>query len=150
MLSRFLMIVFAFAILLGGTFFFLSDSSYQNSLQSRVYYFLGNYQEAYDLAKSAHDEDSYNKMAFTVMTQSKIALKYEKYIEQGNEYFKTIDEISSRDKVTLADKSKVKLMCEIMMDEYQTLVPTPLTDEKLQINAGIIKKKFEQLYAELF
>ena len=150
MLSRILMVGGVILILVLSAFFFASNGSYQNSLQARVYYFLGNYDEAHELATKAHQEDRYNKMAFTVMTQSKIALKYENYIKQGNAYFKNIDAISAQKEITLSDKSKVKLICEIMIEEYETLVPTPLTDETLQENAKKMVEKFKQLYEELF
>ena len=150
MLSRIVMTASVILLLILSAFFFASNSSYQNSLQSRVYYFLGNYQEAYDLAFKAHQEDRYNKMAFTVMTQSKIALKYEEYIKQGNAYFQVIDKISSQKEVTSSDKSKVKIMCEVMIEGYEGLTPSPLTDETLQENAQKMMAKFKQLYGELF
>jgi hypothetical protein len=138
-------------ILLGGSvYFFSSNSSYQNSIQARIYYFLGNYESAYDLAKEAYEQDSYNKMANTVMTQSKIAKEYEAYIKQGNEYFVRIDEISSKKDYTEADKVRVKMMCEIMIDSYENLVPSILTDESLQVSSRKMQKKFIQLHEELF
>ena len=150
MLSRVIMVTSVILLLALSAFFFASNSSYQNSLQARVYYFLGNYEEAHALATKAHEEDRYNKMAFTVMTQSTIALKYESYIKQGNTYFKLIDAISAQKEVTLADKSRVKIMCEVMIEQYETLVPTPLTDDALQESARMMVEKFKQLHAELF
>ncbi|HIP31102.1 MAG TPA: hypothetical protein EYG83_09910, partial [Sulfurospirillum arcachonense] len=91
MLSKIKLIIFTVMLLGGSVYFFSSNSSYQNSIQARIYYFLGNYGSAYDLAKKAYEQDSYNKMANTVMTQSKIAKEYEAYIQQGNEYFVRID-----------------------------------------------------------
>ena len=138
-------------VLLGGSvYFFNSNSSYQNSIQARVYYFLGNYESAYELSKKAYEQDSYNKMANTVMTQSKIAKEYEAYIKQGNEYFASIDEISSKKDYTEADKVRVKIMCEVMIDSYESLVPSTLTDKSLQLSSQKMQKKFIQLYEELF
>lgn len=138
-------------MLLGGSvYFFSSNSSYQNSIQARIYYFLGNYGSAYDLAKKAYEQDSYNKMANTVMTQSKIAKEYEAYIQQGNEYFVRIDDISSKKVYTEADKVRVKMMCEIMIDSHDELAPSTLTDESLQKSSLKMQKKFIQLYEELF
>jgi len=150
MLSKINLIIFV-VVLLGSSFFYFSaNSSYKNSVQSRVYYMLGNYESAYELAKKAYDEDSYNKMANTVMTQSKIALSYEKYITQGNEYLKKIDEISLKKEYSQEDKVRVKFMCEIMVESYDDLKPSTLTDESLQQNSKKMQKKFKQLYAELF
>jgi hypothetical protein len=150
MLSKMKLIIFVSIILGGSVYFFSSNSSYQNSIQSRVYYFLGNYDSAYELAKEAYDQDNYNKMANTVMTQSKIAKEYEAYIKQGNEYFKKIDKISSQKEYTPADKVRVKMMCEIMIDSYKNLVPSTMTEESLQNESQKMQKKFIQLYEELF
>ena len=150
MLSKIKLIIFTVMLLGGSVYFFSSNSSYQNSIQARIYYFLGNYENAYDLAKKAYEQDSYNKMANTVMTQSKIAKEYEAYIQQGNEYLVRIDEISSKKNYTEADKVRVKMMCEIMIDSHDELSPSTLTDESLQESSQKMQKKFIQLHEELF
>jgi len=150
MLSKIKLILFVVVILGGSVYFFSSNFSYQNSIQARVYYFLGNYDSAYELAKEAYAQDSYNKMANTVMTQSKIAKEYEAYIEQGNEYFEKIDKISSKKDYTEADKARIKMMCEIMIESYKNLVPSNMTEESLLENSQKMQKKFIQLYEELF
>jgi len=150
MLSKIKLIIFV-VILLGGSFlYFSSNSSYKSSVQARVYYMLGNYSNAYELAKESYEEDNYNKMAHTVMIQSEIAINYEKYINDGNEYLKKIDEISLKKEYSEKDKTRVKFMCEIMIESYDDLKPSTLTDETLQKNSKKIQKKFKQLYAELF
>ena len=138
-------------IVFGGSFlYFTSNSSYKNSVQARVYYMLGNYESAYKLAKESYEEDNYNKMAHTVMTQSEISIQYEKYINEGNKYLQKIDVISSKQDYTQEDKTRVKFMCEIMIESYDDLKPSTLTDKILQENSKKIQKKFKQLYAELF
>ncbi len=150
MLSKINLIIFVIVLFGGSFFYFSSNSSYKNSVQARVYYMLGNYDSAYTLAKESFNEDSYNKMANTVMIQSEIALSYEKYINEGNEYLRKIDAISSKKEYTQEDKTRVKFMCEIMIDSYDDLNPSTLTDETLQKNSKKVQKKFKQLYAELF
>jgi hypothetical protein len=150
MLSKIYLILFSIVLLGGSAYYFTVNSSYQNSIQARVYYFLGNYKSAYELAKSAYDADNYNKMAFTVMVQSKIAKSFENYIEQGNIYLKKIDKISSQNKYSDADRIRVKMMCEIMIESFDNLKPSTLTDKVLQENSKKIYTKFKQLYKELF
>ena len=150
MLSKIKLIIFLFIILGGSVYFFSSNSSYQNSIQARVYYFLGNYDSAYELAAKAYKQDSYNKMANTVMTQSKIAKEYEDYIKQGNDYFNKIDKISSKKDYNEADKVRVKMMCEIMIDSYKDLVPSTMTEKSLLKKSKKMQKKFIQLHEELF
>ncbi|WP_024954261.1 hypothetical protein [Sulfurospirillum arcachonense] len=150
MLSKINLIIFTIVIFAGSFYYFNSNSSYQNSIQARVYYFLGNYDSAYELAKKAYEEDTYNKMANTVMIQSKIAKTYESYIQQGNDYLQKIDEISIKKDYTQADKARVKMMCEIMIESYKNLAPSTLTDKTLQETSQKMQKKFIQLYEELF
>ena len=150
MLSKIKLIIFVVFLLGGSVYFFSSNLSYQNSIQARVYYFLGNYNSAYGLAKKAYEQDKYNKMANTVMTQSKIAKEYESYIEEGNRYLKKIDEISSKKDYNEADKTRVKMMCEIMIESYKNLSPSTMTEESLLKKSQKMQKKFIQLYEELF
>jgi len=150
MLSKIKLIIFVVFLLGGSVYFFSSNLSYQNSIQARVYYFLGNYNSAYELAKKAYEQDKYNKMANTVMIQSKIAKEYESYIEEGNRYLKKIDEISSKKDYNEADKTRVKMMCEIMIESYKNLSPSTMTEESLLKKSQKMQKKFIQLYEELF
>ena len=150
MLSKIVLVVVAFLFLSLSGIYFMGNSSYQNSFESRFYYFIGNYSKAYKLAKKAYAEDSYNKMAFTVLTQSKIAKEYVDYIKTGNQYFDKIDKISSKKLYEDGDKVRVKLICEVMMGNYEKLVPTKLTDKDLVKNAKQMYDKFKQLYQQLF
>ncbi len=150
MLSKFLFIVGVIAVFGFGALYFVYNSSYQDSFEARFYYFIGNYEKAYTLSKRAYEKDSYNKMAFTVFTQSKIALNYEEYIKEGNKYLGKIEKISSSDVYNQADKVRVKMMCEIMIDRYKRLTPTKLTDKSLLENSKKIYMKFKKLYDELY
>jgi len=150
MLSKFLFVMSAIVLLGLGALYFVFNSSYQDSFEARFYYFIGNYEKAYMLSKRAYEKDSYNKMAFTVFTQSKIALNYEEYIKEGNRYLEKIEKISSSKKYSEADKIRVKMMCEIMIDRYKKLSPTKLTDKELLENSKKIYMKFKKLYDELY
>jgi tetratricopeptide (TPR) repeat protein len=144
-------LIFFTLLIFGASFYYFSTSpSYQNSTQARVYYFLGNYEKAYELAKISLEEDIYNKMASTVLTQSKIAKEYEAYIELGNEFLKRIDKISLKEEFSKEDRVRVKMMCQIMIESYSNLAPSTLTKESLQESSKKMQKKFIQLYEELF
>lgn len=150
MLSKIILVVLSISFLLIGVFYFATDSSYQDSFEARFYYFIGNYNKAYKFAKKAYTKDAYNKIAFTVLTQSKIAKKYVDYIETGNRYLEKIDKISSKKEYKSDDRARIKLMCEIMLGNYKKLSPTKLTNQDLIDNAKNINDKFEQLYKKLF
>ncbi len=150
MLSKIILVAVSILFLLASGFYFLTNSSYQDSFEARFFYLIGNYEKAYEFAKKAYSSDPYNKMAFTVLTQSKIASQYVQYIKTGNEYFDRINQISSKKEYSDADKARIKLMCEIMLGDYKKLVPTKLTNSDLIENAKKLDDKFRQLYKELF
>ena len=150
MLSKIVLLTVSSVFLLLSGFYFFADSSYQDSFEARFYYFVGNYNKAYEFAKRSYDKDPYNKMAFTVLTQSKIATQYVDYIKTGNEYLNRINAISSKKIYNDADKVRIKLMCEITLGDYKKLSPTKLTDTELIKDARKLNDKFEQLHRELF
>ncbi len=150
MLSKVVLVSLSILFLLSSGFYFLTNTSYQDSFEARFYYLVGNYKKAYDFAKKSYDKDPYNKMAFTVLTQSKIATEYVNYIKTGNDYFSRIDKISSKKDYSDADRIRIKLMCQIMLGEYKKLVPTKLTNSDLVKDAKKLDDKFQQLYKELF
>lgn len=149
-LFKLFMIIFAVAIVFGGYFYFSKSSSYQKSIQAKIYYSLDNYNEAFKLSRQAYKEDSYNKMALTIFTQSKISKAYVDYTSEGKSYLEKISEISSRRKLTGGDTERIKLMCEVMIEKYQFISPTKLTNPLLVEEAKKTYEKFEKLHKELF
>ena len=89
--------------------------------------------------------DVYNRMASTIMAQSITSLKYVKYIEMGKKYMKDINEIATHEFISDADKSKIRLICEIMIASYIKLAPSVITDDKLVEDSAAYYKKFEKL-----
>lgn len=130
--------------------YFISNPSYQNSLQARINYFLHDYKSAYKYAKISLDDDKYNKMAFTILAQSKIAIEHEDYIKQGEVYLSKINAISRKKEVLSQDKSRIKFMCEIMIEDYKNLPLSKLTDNSLKQKAKETHDKFKQIYDALF
>ncbi len=130
-------------LIMGG--YFLVNPSYQKSIQAKYYFEIGEYNEAYTLANEAFSLDVYNRMASTVMAQSKTSLKYVKYIDMAKEYMVKINEIAKHDSITDADKAKMRIMSEIVIDSYVKLAPSVITDTELVKEAATYHKNFEQL-----
>ena len=59
-------------------------------MEAKTFYELGEYEKAYQLAKKAYELEPYNRMAFTILTQSEIAKEWKNYIEESKNYFKKI------------------------------------------------------------
>ncbi|MDH4945201.1 hypothetical protein [Sulfurimonas sp. C5] len=125
--------------------FFLTNPSYEKSLQAKYYYEIGDYHEAYKLANEAFVLDVYNRMASTIMAQSKTSMKYEKYIEQSKSYLREINDIIANDTIDEAKRSKIKLMSEVMVDSYIKLAPSVVTDKALVDEAARYHEQFEKI-----
>ena len=130
-------------LVMGG--YFLTHPSYDKSIRAKYYYEIGDYKQAYPLAKEAFSLDVYNRMASTVMAQSQTSLKYVSYIEMGKKYMQEIDEIATKEVISDADKAKIRLICEIMMSAYIKLAPSVVTDKELVRQTAKYHDSFEKL-----
>jgi len=137
-------------IIIGFVLYFTLNKSYRLSLEARYYYENGEFQKAYDKAKEAYILDPYNRMAFTIYTQSKIAKDWELYLNDCKKYFKKINDIANKPNITDKERQKVKIMLEILMDEYKNLKPSLLIDDNLKQKAKQQYIKAKELYEKVF
>ena len=135
----------AFSLVLAMATYFVVNPSYEKSIQAKYYYEIGSYKDAYALASEAFSLDIYNRMASTIMAQSKTSLKYVDYIDTAKKYMQEINVIANHESVTDADKAKIKTMCAIMIGSYPKLAPSVITDVGLVEEAASYFKNFEQL-----
>jgi hypothetical protein len=137
------------AIALGTLLFmgvyFLINPSYQKSIEAKYHYEMGHYKEAYTLANEAFSMDVYNRMASTIMAQSLTSLKYVAYINQAKEYMNEINKIANGDSISSAQRAKIKLMSEVVVDSYTKLAPSVITDSELVKEAATYHANFEKL-----
>lgn len=141
--------VFAMVTLTIMSIYFYINPSYQKSVQAKYYYEIGDYKEAYSLAKEAFGLDTYNRMAASIMAGSTTSLKYVDYINDAKKYIRDIGEIASHEIISSADKAKIRLVCDIMLSSYIKLAPSVLTDEELVSEAARYYAKFEKLFEKV-
>lgn len=137
--------LFALLTLLAMATFFLINPSYEKSLKAKYYFETGDYKEAYSLAKESFGLDVYNRMAATVMAQSKTSLRYVSFNKNAKKYMADIDEIAGHKDISEADKAKIRLICGIMIDSYIKLAPSVVTDKELVQESARYNTKFEKL-----
>lgn len=147
---KFLITAFAILLLLLMVLFALVNPSYEKAFRAKWYYTSGEYDKALILAKEAYELDSYNRVALTVMRRTEIAKKFEDFIKEGENYLKHIETIANNPPIEEADKIRIKMMCEIMIDRYLSLTPSKLIDDSLIIRAKEVYEKFNKLYVSLF
>ena len=137
-----------FIIALFGLFFY-SDNSYKLALEAKFYYESKEYEKAINLSQKAIDLDAYNKMASTTLNQSKAAMKFSSYIKNGKEYLERIKKMSQNG-VSKADNERIKMMCDVMIEDFESLRNSALLDEELKSEALKMKEAFAKLKNELF
>jgi tetratricopeptide (TPR) repeat protein len=139
----------SFALLLIMGVYFLINPSYEKSLRAKYYYEVGDYKEALTLAKEAFSIDVYNRMASTIMAQSLTSLKYTSYLDDAKKYMTQINEIATHEFISDADKSKIRLICGIMISQYVKLAPSVVTDKDLVKESAEYNEKFEKLLEKI-
>ena len=137
-----------FIIALFGLFFY-SDNSYKLALEAKFYYESKEYEKALNLSQKALDLDAYNKMAATTLNQSKAAMKFSSYIKNGKEYLDRIKKMSQNG-VSKADNERIKMMCDVMIEDFESLKNSALLDDELKSEALQMKEAFAKLKNELF
>ena len=143
--------LFALGLVVFGAvvFFFGFSDSYKYSIEAKVKYAMGDYKEAMSLAKKAFELDPYNKMSFSILTQSKISMRFLDYIEDAKNYLQKVDTISKKANLTDSDTIKIKMICEVMMGRYKKLAPTVLTPKELISKSEKYYKEFQTIYENL-
>jgi tetratricopeptide (TPR) repeat protein len=145
MRSRYLFPLIAFGLVFVMAVYFIINPSYEKSIEAKYYFEIGEYEEAYELASEAFSMDVYNRMASTIMAQSTTSLKYVNYIEQAKDFLIQINEIATHESITNADRARMKVMSEIMIDSYTKLAPSIITDKALVKEATKYRDDFERL-----
>ena len=137
-----------FLIVLFGLFFY-SDNSYKLALEAKFLYENKEYEKSLNLSQKALDIDIYNKMANTILNQSKAAMKFSSYIKNGKEYLERIKKMS-QNSVSKADNERIKMMCDVMIEDFDNLKNSALLDSELKTEALNTKEIFVKLKNELF
>ncbi len=136
----------AFGIIFAMTVYFITNPSYEKSLEAKFYYETGDFKQAYQLSKEAFELNNYNKMAATVMTQSQYSLKYVNYINDAKHYIHDIERIVQDPNITSKDRAKIRTISKIMIDQYKKLAPSVVVDQNLIKEAEEYYEKFEILF----
>jgi len=139
----------AFAMILLMVLFFSFNPSYEKSVEAKYYYMIGEYKQAYTLALESSKIDTYNKMAITILSQSERALKFVVFIDEAKLYMQRIEVIAEKEGVTTADRAKIKIMCQIILEKYEKLSASVITDKELVQEALMYRNKFEKLYEKI-
>jgi hypothetical protein len=135
----------AVGLLLFMGIYFVVNPSYEKSIEAKYHYEMGNYKEAYELANEAFAMDVYNRMASTIMAQSKTSIKYVEYINQAKDYMAQINAMASQDNISDGQRAKIKVMSQIVVDSYVKLAPSVITDNDLVKEAAKYHSYFEKL-----
>ncbi len=137
-------------VILAAIFFFGFSDSYKLSMEAKMKYMMGEYAQARTIAKEAFDLDPYNRMAISILAQSRISAEMADYVQDAKGYLQKIERLTKKPTFSNKDKIKIKMMCEVMMARYHKLNPTVMTDKELFASCTQYNEHFEKIYAELF
>ncbi|HIC43768.1 MAG TPA: hypothetical protein EYO73_05630 [Sulfurimonas sp.] len=141
------LLALVFLLIMGSYFAF--NPSYQLSVEAKFHYSMSNYEKAYDLSSEAYEMEPYNRMASSVMVQSKYALRYVDYNQEAQKYLSIIEGYASQKKISVAEQMRIKMMCDIMIDKHNKMQPTILIDKDLVKESRNHYKKFKKLNENL-
>lgn len=137
----------AFVLLVIGYYVF--NPSYSKSILARYYFMNGDYNKSLSLAKESFALNNYNKMAMTLITQSKENIRWKKFILEAKEYLIKARLLSQQKTITRADRNEIKISTQIVFGEYQKLrKKSPLVDDKLKREATYLYEQFRTIYEE--
>lgn len=142
-----LFISISMVLVLASYFFF--NPSYQKSFEAKFHYTMENYDKAYTLSKEAFELEPYNRMANSVMVQSKYALRYVDYNKEAENFLTTIRTYAGQEKVSLAEQMRMKMMCDIMIEKHNKMQPTILIDEELVQKSQRYYEQFVKLHEQI-
>jgi len=148
-LNDFIGLIVALFFVIAMFLYFILNTSYHNSIQAKYYYVLGDYENAYSYADLAYKQESYNLMAYTVRQQSVRALELVKYIKQAKIYYEKINFLSIKPALSIADRSRMRIYARIVVEGYDDLTWTILTDKNLVKEAKRLRDEFDILLQEL-
>ena len=134
-------------LILASYFFF--NPSYQKSFEAKFHYTIENYDKAYALSKEAFELEPYNRMANSIMVQSKYALRYVDYNKEAEQFLTTIRSYAGQDKISLAEQMRMKMMCDIMIEKHEKMQPTILIDEELVQKSQQYYQQFVKLHEQI-
>ena len=148
-LNLLLLLGFGLALLALFAYYKLSPN-YNGAKNAKALYDAGRYEEALEISEKVYAENKYNVMAYSVSEQSKIALRYKRYVDQAIKYEQMINEMTQTEKVDPADIIRIKLMLEAAAFDFVKLGGTGYnTDEKLVKEANEYNAKFTAIYSQL-
>ena len=148
MKSKFSLIIAALFIIFAAIFFG-ANKPYRLAFEAKFYYQTGDFKKAFELSSEAMRLDAYNKMAATLVNQSRNSLKFRSYLDDGERYASMIKKMSLA-QILPADKKRILLMCDVMIEGYGELPNSPLVGRELKNDAKNMKENFARVKNELF
>ena len=136
-------------VIVFATICFIFTTTYRLAIEAKYHYILDDYERAYELASIAYEKEPYNTMAFTVRQQSSVILHLRRIIKEAKQTYAQIQAITDKNHITNSDKVRIKLLCEIIIDEFDDL-NFPLLDKAyLYDEAKQYRDEFEKILSAL-
>jgi hypothetical protein len=130
--------------------YYTLSNSYLDAREARALYQAGQYEKALALAQDVQEGHLYNIMAFSVVEQSRIALRWEAFNDQAREYHKEVAAILAQKNLSPADLLRVRMMAEVLVYQHKKLgSPGVFLPEEMIEEADSHYEQFASLYTQI-
>jgi hypothetical protein len=129
--------------------YFSLSPSYQKSIKSKYYFLTGDYETAFVISTEAYRLNNYNKMAFSIQQQSLINMKYVDFLKETTSKYDQIRRIIAKPTIAKADKLRIKIICEVIFNQFENLNYTIITNKELIRRAKYQYDNYKELYEDV-
>lgn len=135
----------AFLFIVVSLIAFALSTTYRLSIEAKYYYLNDDFKTAYKLASIAHEREPYNMMAFTIKQQSRVILDLQEIINEAKDYYLRIQKIANKSSITKNERIRIKFLCEIIIDKFDSLNFPLLHKAFLYNEAKQYRDEFEKI-----
>ncbi len=150
MLSKYLKFLLLFFLTIIAVLIYLEfNESYKLSIESKLFYALGDYNTSYELSDQALRLQEYNTMALHIKNRSKASIEIVEFLKESEEFEIEIKNTLAKTNLTKGEMSKIKMMTDVIINRYLNLNKVFIEDDNLLNSAKTQYLKFQKLNHEI-
>ncbi|MDR1911194.1 MAG: hypothetical protein LBQ52_02460 [Helicobacteraceae bacterium] len=131
--------------------YYLFSPSHAAAREARALYDRGQFDEALEKANAVYAQNPYNVLAYSVVEQSKKAVRWRKFISDCEGYSRRVRLIEAQKEIDPADMILMRMMLETAFHDYERLgEASVMWDQNLVKEADEYYQEFAAIYKKLF
>jgi hypothetical protein len=131
--------------------YYLFSPTYSAAREAKDLYGRGMFDEALAKAQAIYADNPYNVLAYSVVEQSKKAVRWKRFALDSQGYAERVKAIQTQENIDPADMLLMKMMLETAIADYARLGESEtMWDRELVKEANGYYQEFSALYQSLF